>query len=237
MRFAICDDEPLFITTLEAAITDCAPVAVEFEPYHSGEDFLRDYIENGERFDAVFLDMEMGGMHGLETADALRKLDKRVQIVFVSSHTEYTLPAFNCSPHNFIVKPLKEEDYRDIITSLFKKCLTERRRIVIKDRGTTIQLYADEIIYCVSEGHLVHIHTQDGVYSKRATMAEMLELLGADQFGRPFNSYLVNFAYVRTYDDKDIFLKEGIATIPISRSYRRSFHEAFNTYIERSHFL
>ena len=102
MRFAICDDEQQHINILTDYFATHKDYHIETEAFESGEALLEAYQIQGSRFDALFIDMEMGGMNGIETANAIRAIDERVIIVFVTSHEEYAIDCFQCSPLRFL---------------------------------------------------------------------------------------------------------------------------------------
>ena len=89
MRFAICDDEPEHIQMLQAYFDARPELNIESEPYYSGEALIADYQERGVRYDALFIDMEMGTMNGIDTANAVRVLDEYVIIIFVTNYAQY----------------------------------------------------------------------------------------------------------------------------------------------------
>lgn len=101
MRFAICDDEQQHINILTDYFATHKDYHIETEAFESGEALLEAYRIQGSHFDALFIDMEMGGMNGIETANAIRTIDERVIIVFVTSHEEYAIDCFQCSPLRF----------------------------------------------------------------------------------------------------------------------------------------
>lgn len=65
------------------------------------------------------------------------------------------------------------------------------------------------------------------------TFATLREQLDSALFGRPYNTFLVNFSWV-TFASSDYVLLRGMdAHIPLSRSYKKSFSEGFTEYLER----
>lgn len=84
MRFAICDDEQTAINLLQDQFDLRPELAIEHDAYTSGEALLAAY-KNGARYDALFIDMEMGGMNGIDTANAIRALDDEVIVVYVTA--------------------------------------------------------------------------------------------------------------------------------------------------------
>lgn len=57
-------------------------------------------------------------MNGIETANAIREIDERVSIVFVTSHEEYAIECFQCNPLRFLKKPLQSEKMADALHAI-----------------------------------------------------------------------------------------------------------------------
>ncbi len=60
--------------------------------------------------DAVFLDIEMPEMNGLELALHLTEENEDLNVVFVTAYSRYALEAFKVNALNYILKPVYEED-------------------------------------------------------------------------------------------------------------------------------
>ena len=58
----------------------------------------------------IFLDIEMPGLSGIEAADILQKRYKKLNVVFVTGHPEYSFPAHSVHPSGFLAKPVDEQD-------------------------------------------------------------------------------------------------------------------------------
>ena len=64
-------------------------------------------LESEEKFDIIFLDIDMGGINGIETAKKIRIYDKKVKIIYVTNYTDYTSSAFSVHAFGYLVKPIK----------------------------------------------------------------------------------------------------------------------------------
>lgn len=232
MNIALCDDAPIQMSAIETYLLE-RDSKVHIDVYFSGEALLKAYDE-GVRYQAVFLDMEMGDKNGLETADALRAMDDYIEIIFVTGYRQYMEDSFKCSPFRFLVKPIKQDKLEEAVNALYQKLAKKPTSLVVKEKGNVFRLYSDEIVYCESDGHLIYIHTKECVYTVRMTMSALLEKVGEKDFGRPHQSYLVNFRYVRSITQNEVVLSIKQQILPLSRSYKKFFKEQYINYMERS---
>ena len=74
MQIAICDDEVSMVQILEEKIKKLLPDAV-IEKYLSGNEL----IASGSKPDILFLDIQMPGMDGMETAKVLRQDNEDIE--------------------------------------------------------------------------------------------------------------------------------------------------------------
>ena len=159
MKVAICDDNINHISIIENYINKFKKTAVECDAYTSGEELVYSYRDKKERYDVIFLDMEMEQLNGIETANLIRDMDEHVIIVFVTSHTEYMRESFKCSPFRFLVKPVDDEEFETVFYDISKKLSKQRKVFAFTENKAKVRLYCDDIIYCESQDHWIWIHT------------------------------------------------------------------------------
>ena len=100
MRIAICDDEVSMVQILEEKIKKLLPDAV-IDKYLSGDEL----IASGSKPDILFLDIQMPGMDGMETAKMLRQDNEDMILVFVTAAEAYVFQAFDVGAFHYLVKP------------------------------------------------------------------------------------------------------------------------------------
>ena len=233
MRFAICDDERVHINELEEYFAQKEDLQIESEPFESGEALLDAYKQGQQAFDALFVDMEMGGMNGIETANAIRTIDERVIIVFVTSHEEYAIDCFQCSPLRFLKKPLQPEKMNEALQAIEQQ-LSQKRVVVHLNFGKEqYRLYEDDIIYLESHNHKIDIYTVDETYVVNKNLNEMEDTLSANVFARAHKAFLVNLRYVRKIKGNEIYLRQCEHTIPLGRVYKSAFMKSYAHQRER----
>ncbi|OBZ10278.1 response regulator [Bacillus sp. FJAT-26390] len=76
------------------------------------------YLMNHD-VDLVFLDISMPRETGLELAERLREVGREIKIVFLTSHKEYALPAFDVYAFDYIVKPVVLERLQKTLQRAF----------------------------------------------------------------------------------------------------------------------
>ena len=103
MRIAICDDEVSMVQILEEKIKKLLPDAI-IEKYLSGDEL----IASGSKPDILFLDIQMPGMDGMETAKVLRQDNENMILIFVNNfrekYKERIGESYIIHPRNLIVK-------------------------------------------------------------------------------------------------------------------------------------
>lgn len=110
LEIAICDDEKKLRLDLRHVIEkELALDGVEFglTEYESGEALLRGIRERNA--DIIFLDIEMGGMNGMEAARTLRKNGQPAVIIFVTSYPDFVFHGYEVRALNYILKPYQEK--------------------------------------------------------------------------------------------------------------------------------
>lgn len=121
MRIAICDDDINCVNLIEEYIKECGNTDAECDAFPGGEELVRAYRDNAERYDVIFLDMEMIRLNGIETANHIRETDEHVIIVFITSHTEYMRESFQYAPFRFLVKPVDKDESFSVFGDIEKK--------------------------------------------------------------------------------------------------------------------
>lgn len=242
MHFAICDDNYNEIKLIERyLLAEGYDVAV----YESGEALLADYRDKGLRYDVLFIDLEMQGMGGFETIQAIYAIDDTALVIFVSSHHEYMPHCFACDPVWFIDKPVKQEMLEQALAHA--KLRLERRAYVytFSDSDQKLRLYAKEILYFEGQKHQIIIHLADGTTrTMRKTMKALEQELRKD-FCRIHDSYIVNLQHLTFFGSetitedtptgpkkrktgRTIVTLVGCAdTLPVGRTYKQKVNEAF----------
>lgn len=111
------DDEPKMLRLLHKAIAEAAPEA-EIRDFLLGTEALNAIQETGQKPDAVFSDIQMPGLTGLELAVRLKQAVPETGIVFVTGY-DYALDAYRLHVGGYIMKPVDAQRIREELDHLF----------------------------------------------------------------------------------------------------------------------
>ena len=115
MRIAICDDEKSMGQILEEKVKKLLPDAV-VEKYLSGDDL----ISSGFKPDILFMDIQMPGKDGMETARIVRQNNKDMILIFVTAVEEYVFQAFDVGAFHYLVKPFLDDKFEEVVKRAIK---------------------------------------------------------------------------------------------------------------------
>ena len=115
MRMLCVDDEPLMLKMLEMAVKEAKPDA-DITAFRKQADLLEDAKQNG--CDIAFLDIHMRGMNGVELAKELKKVNPKMNIIFVTGFSEYKGDAMDMKASGYIMKPVTKEKVEQELSDL-----------------------------------------------------------------------------------------------------------------------
>ena len=154
--------------------------------------------------DAVFLDINMPGLDGLELAGILSAFARPPAVVFVTAHDDRALAAFDLGAVDYLLQPLRE----DRLTEALRRVLLARRRpaesadtsadevIPVELGGTTTLVHRSSVAWVEADGDYARLHTSNGSHLVRIPISTLESRWADAGFLRVHRSYLVSLRLV-----------------------------------------
>lgn len=130
MRILCLDDEPLALKMLENCVKKVKPDA-EVIAFDDQDDLIDNAKNNG--CDIAFLDIHMRGMNGVEVAKCLKKINPKMNLIFVTGFSEYKGDAMDMHASGYIMKPVTEEEVRSELEVL-RFPIVPKKNVLLKVR-------------------------------------------------------------------------------------------------------
>lgn len=229
MQLAICDDESFFRDKLKKLLIEYKTrkrIHMDIFEYESGEELL----SSEKIFDIVFMDYQMTGINGLETARLLRLKNTICNIIFVTSFPEFILDSFEVQPFRFMLKPLQSEKIYEAIDSYIKQQKLLYPLIVIEN-GIQKTVNAQDIIYLEGDGKYCIVRTTMETIHCSKTIAQVYSLLPEHCFYRIHKSYVVNMYCIASFDKNIITLNNGESAI-VGRNHIAEFKKVYMSFVK-----
>lgn len=217
LNIAVVDDEEKIRNQIRKLIlkqlANC-----QVDVYKSGMEL----IEAKQDYDAIFLDIQMEGLSGIDTAKELRKYNDEVVIIFVDVAKDYVLEAFDVAAFHYLLKPINEEKFIEVFDKAVKEIekhkSSEVTQLFVKSKKHNMILDHKNILYIENRGRKLEIHTLGDVIEIYATMREMEKQLGQGFF-RCHRGYLVNLSFILEYTNDSISLNNGESILMAKERY------------------
>jgi two-component system LytT family response regulator len=177
--------------------------------------------------DAVFLDIQMPELSGLDVAASLP--DGAAALIFVTAFDRFALQAFDANAIDYLLKPVEPERLARCVQRLRARTPRERvhagapAQLLIPDRGRIHIVRCADIEWLQAADNYVSVFANGRALLMRRTLAGLLADLG-DAFVRTHRSAAVALAQVAAVQSRDkgdatIVLRSG-AQVPCSRQFR-----------------
>ena len=115
MLFLAVDDENLQLNKLVDALKAADPSA---EILSFNNPLVAFEAVKQAKIDVAFLDIEMGGMNGVELGKKLKQLNPNINIIFVTGYDQYAIDAYSMHASGYLNKPVTVERIKAELSNL-----------------------------------------------------------------------------------------------------------------------
>ncbi len=195
---------------------------------NSGAEALR--ALEAEDIDAVFLDIHMPALSGLDIARAISRSDQPPAVVFVTADEDCALEAFELAAVDYLLKPVRAERLAKSIgriSELIRDGSSTPEMITVDLGGMTRMIRREDVTYVQAQGDYARLHTADTSYLIRVPLADLEQQWAAAGFIRIHRSYLIalnQVSHMKLAAARPSVTVAG-AELPISRRHLPSVRE------------
>ncbi len=199
MRVLAVDDELPALADL-VRMLQASPAVESVEGAASAAEALV-ALGDGEAIDAVFLDVRMPGLDGLELARVLRRFERPPAVVFVSAFDDAAVDAFELAAVDYLVKPVSRTRLDEAIERAARRGARPEPAAGPEDEtlavdalrgGGTRLLPRSTILYLQAHGDYVRVASTEGRFLVRARLSELEERWEGHGFARVHRGFVVN---------------------------------------------
>ncbi|MEU5881710.1 LytTR family DNA-binding domain-containing protein [Spirillospora sp. NPDC047279] len=194
----------------------------------------------GERLDAVFLDIRMPGLDGLDFTRLLTGFAEPPEVVFVTAHDDCAVAAYELGALDYLLKPVRPERLAEAVRRVDEAVRRPSRgdddaseqpapdeMVPVELAGRTRLVSRRAVTYVEAQGDYVRLHTDDGSYLVRMPLAALARRWEAAGFIRIHRSTLVASAHISElrFDGGRAAVQVGAELLPVSRRHTREVRD------------
>ncbi len=165
--------------------------------------------------DAVFLDISMPGLSGLELAQVLSRFKSPPPVVFVTAHDQHAVEAFDLNAVDYVLKPVSEdrlaEAVRRVVEGSGRPAPRADDQIAVELGGRTRFISRADVRYVEAQGDYARLHTPEGSHLLRTPLTTLEAEWREAGFVRIHRSLLVSLPHV-----EEIRTDSGRCTVVIA---------------------
>lgn len=172
--------------------------------------------------DIVFLDVQMPEVSGL---DIVKSLNKKPEIILITSQEKYAVEAFKFDITDYLVKPI--ESYTRFMKAVTKakdnlemkgQKVTGSDAVFMKIDFLLTKVQFESILFVEGYGDYIKVHTVDKTHVVYHKLSSIEKKLPKDLFMRVHRSYLVQINKIDNIDQNSLLIGESI--VPVSAKYK-----------------
>ncbi|WP_035839373.1 LytR/AlgR family response regulator transcription factor [Kitasatospora azatica] len=261
LRVLAVDDEPpaleelLYLLRADPRIEQAEGAADATEALRRISRAVEEAADAESRLDVVFLDIDMPGLNGLDTARLLAGFARPLAIVFVTAHEGFAVQAFDLKAVDYVLKPVRRERLAEAvrraselvtavasppaqpapgpvavghsISEVPSATAPSDEVIPVELGGLTRFIPVDQVLYAEAHGDYARLYTGSGSHLVRISLSALEERWGPRGFVRIHRRHLVALRAVQELQTEsgNLTVRVGGELLAVSRRNTRELRE------------
>lgn len=231
MRIAICDDEPIYHEILLDYLQPYNSLIADLSitVFNCGNALLEAY-DSGNKYDLIFMDVEMPGILGVDVAQIIRNIDNSIILIFITAYTKYVKDAFCINAFQCLLKPIMREVFNEEFERALNYCRKMKYKYSITYHDKTTILEVKDIAYIETFHRRLRLSTLSESYEYVGNISNDEKKLAEYGFIRCHQGYLINMRYIYQMEN-NFFILTNQKKIPISKHLKSEVLFKYNSFI------
>lgn len=240
LNFVLCDDNIPTLNRLSKILESIFikhDIDAQVALTTSSPNKVIDFIESS-KVNAVILDINLNAdLNGCDLADAIRRNNKDIYIIFLTGHLEYALLAYKYKTFDYLPKPVVDERLESTILRLIEDINSSSTQFLKLDNNKTI-IKQSEVNFIKKDGMKLVYCTSNRNYEVYSSFNKIENCLPGN-FVRCHKSFIANLNNVIDYNEKNnTILFKNNTTCSVGLKYKQNLKEVINNgnslqYMER----
>ena len=230
MKIAIVDDNEIDVELFLKLIREYGErhqKTIYAIAFSGGEELLKKIQK--EKFSAVFLDIYMKGINGVETARKIREKDKDVRLIFTTTSEEYFAEGFEVEATHYLLKPLNTKKIEEVMQRLHIFFDEEETMLTLQSGSRQVKIPKNKILYIETIRNDIMICCKDNQIPVRCSISVATEMLQCSNFLRCHRYSIVCLDAVEKVENDSFIMTDG-RRILLRREGRKELKETYYRY-------
>lgn len=231
-HIAIVEDDHMFSRQLQDYLKqyqDENQMEFKVSVFYDGSEILQGYKKE---YDAIFLDIEMPEVNGMQAAEQIRQMDEEVVLMFITNMAQYAISGYAVGALDFVMKPVNYYTFAMKVGRVLKRVQKKERghqSVILNLPDGLKKLDTKQIYFVEIQNKQLHYHTEEGEYIVKGTLQSIEQQLESCSFAKCNHWYLVNLMHVK--EVKKNIVVVGTFQLEISRRNKNTFMKALTEYL------
>ena len=233
------DDEPLALKKLVTYIKKIPYLELVAECRSAIE---AQQVIDQQQVEAIFLDINMPDLNGLDFAKSLEKDQRRGPVmVFTTAYSEYAIEGYKANGVGYLLKPYSFEEFEEAAQKVRDICEIRQQSttevsaeidndvIYVKSDYRIVRISINSIRYieAMSEYLRITCDDRDKPVIVLLSMKKIEEHLPVNKFMRIHRSYIINLSKISEVKKNHVVIEGGFS-LPIGDNYKDAFMNYLN---------